>query len=628
MGDSKHWQGRGGALVLSLRRFRVGILLTFDVVALMGAYVVMSLLRYDAAASDIPWAWVFGLAAVSVVFFVAVGFALKTYAGRVAVGSVDETLAVCMAALVALLAAQVVNVLGPDIQVGRSVPIAATCVALVLALWARAAWRRLAIRIGYAPGSASAVRAVIVGAGGAGEALVRSIRSTPGAPYIPVAMVDDDPWKRHRRIEGVAVKGRTSDLEGVVRREAAEKVIVAMRQVDHEFLQRIDAAATAAGATVMVLPSVAEMFGTRVDIRDVRDINMADILGRKPIETDVAEIAHIIAGKRVLVTGAGGSIGSELCRQISRWEPAELMMLDRDESALHGVQLSLSGHGLLHTDEVILADIRDAVALNRIFDERRPEVVFHAAALKHLPMLEQYPLEGFKTNVLGTLNTLEAARRVGVERFVNISTDKAADPTSILGLSKRVAERVTAGCARRAEGIYLSVRFGNVLGSRGSVLTAWAAQIAAGGPLTVTHKDVTRYFMTIAEACQLVLQAGAIGSAGEALILDMGEPVRLDDVARALIAKSGKDIEIVYTGLRDGEKMDEILIANDEGDNRPHHHLITHVAVPPLVDGVVLDIPSYATFDEARRLLAEWCETGETATVAMHLPTSDAAARG
>ncbi|GGO92536.1 dTDP-glucose 4,6-dehydratase [Nocardioides phosphati] len=616
MGESNYSEGRGSALIFSLRRFRVAILLGFDVVALVGAYAAMSLLRYDAAASDVPWGWVFGLAGISVAFFVAVGFVLKTYAGRVAVGSVDETLAVCMAALVALLAAEVVNVFGPDIQVGRTVPIAATCVALVLALWARAAWRRLAIRLGYAPGADSAVRAVIVGAGGAGEALVRSIRSTPGAPYIPVAMVDDDPWKRHRRIEGVAVKGRTTELEGVVRREAAEKVIVAMRQIDHEFLQRVDAAATAAGATVMVLPSVAEMFGSRVDIRDVRDINMADILGRKPIETDVAEIAHIIAGKRVLVTGAGGSIGSELCRQIARWEPAELMMLDRDESALHGVQLSLSGHGLLHTDEVILADIRDAAALNRIFDERRPEVVFHAAALKHLPMLEQYPLEGFKTNVLGTLNTLEAARRVGVERFVNISTDKAADPTSILGLSKRVAERITAGYARRSDGIYLSVRFGNVLGSRGSVLTAWAAQIAAGGPLTVTDKDVTRYFMTIAEACQLVLQAGAIGSAGEALILDMGEPVRLDDVARALIKKSGKEIEIVYTGLRDGEKLDEILIANDEGDHRPHHDLISHVPVPPLVDGVVLDIPAYVSRDEARATLTGWCAVGD----ALHVP--------
>ncbi|TCJ30200.1 nucleoside-diphosphate sugar epimerase/dehydratase [Nocardioides jejuensis] len=602
-------------------------MLGFDIVAIFAAYGLMAWLRYESARPDVPWAWVLGLAAVVAGVYLLLGFAFKTYLGRVAVATVEETLFIGFGAFLGVVCAQLVNTFGHGASVARSVPLAAGCLSLALMLTGRALWRRLAERIGYVEPSADSKRAVIVGAGETAEALVRSIWSTPGSPFVPVALLDDDRWKRHRRIEGVPVAGRVMDLESVVRRERAEVVIVAIHNASNDFLARIDEAAEAAGAEVKVVPSVAEMFDEEVTIRDVRDINMADILGRKPIETDVAEIAHIIKGKRVLVTGAGGSIGSELCRQIARWEPAELMMLDRDESALHGVQLTLSGHGLLHTDEVILSDIRDSAALNRIFDERRPEVVFHAAALKHLPMLEQYPLEGFKTNVLGTLNVLEAARRVGVERFVNISTDKAADPTSILGLSKRVAERITAGYARRSDGIYLSVRFGNVLGSRGSVLTAWTAQIAAGGPLTVTDKDVTRYFMTIAEACQLVLQAGAIGSAGEALILDMGEPVRLDDVARALIAKSGKPIDIIYTGLREGEKMDEILIAHDEGDNRPHHHLITHVAVPPLVDGVVLEVPERASFGEARDLLALWCTTGDTATLAIDMAAVDAAPR-
>lgn len=626
MGDKRN-AGPRGHIVVALRRFRVQILLGFDIAAIFAAYALLARLRYDEVGPGLPWRWVIALAVVSAVVYLLLGFVFKTSMGRVAVATVDETLFVSFAALLGMLAGQVVNTFGPGVHVARSVPVAAGCAALVIMLCGRASWRRIAARIGYVEPAADSRRAVIVGAGEAAEALIRSIWSTPGAPFVPVALLDDDRWKRHRRIEGVPVCGRTADLESVLLREHADVVIVAIRNASSEFLAGIDEAAQSVGAEVKVVPSVAEMFDDEVSIRDVRDINMADILGRKPIETDVAEIAHIIKGKRVLVTGAGGSIGSELCRQISKWEPGELMMLDRDESALHGVQLSIAGHGLLHTDEVILADIRDAAAMNRIFDERRPEVVFHAAALKHLPMLEQYPLEGFKTNVLGTLNTLESARRIGVERFVNISTDKAADPTSILGLSKRVAERLTAGYARRSGGIYLSVRFGNVLGSRGSVLTAWTAQIAAGGPITVTHKDVTRYFMTIAEACQLVLQAGAIGSGGEALILDMGEPVRLDDVARALIAKSGKQIDIVYTGLRDGEKMDEILIANDEGDDRPHHHLITHVAVPPLVDGVALDIPAYASHAEARDILSDWC-AGDAATRAFDLPDTDATIRG
>lgn len=257
-------------------------------------------------------------------------------------------------------------------------------------------------------------------------------------------------------------------------------------------------------------------------------------------------------------------------------------MLDRDESGLHGTQMSISGHGLLDSDDVVLADIRDPQALCDIFDKRRPQVVFHAAALKHLPMLEQYPEEAWKTNVLGTLNVLDAARRTGVETFVNISTDKAANPTSVLGHSKRVAERLTAWAAAESGRTYLSVRFGNVIGSRGSMLPTFIAQIEAGGPVTVTDSRVTRYFMTIPEACQLVIQAGAIGRPGEVLILDMGKPVKILDVAERMITMSGRPVEIVFTGLREGEKLHEELIGQSEHDERPFHPQVTHTAVPVL----------------------------------------------
>jgi FlaA1/EpsC-like NDP-sugar epimerase len=337
-----------------------------------------------------------------------------------------------------------------------------------------------------------------------------------------------------------------------------------------------------------VLPSVAELIGGRARVGDIRDVQIADVLGRPPALMDLAPMAHYLRGRTVMVTGAGGSIGSELCRVLAHYEPGELLMLDRDESALHAVQLSLTGRALLDGPEVILADIRDERHLRAVFREHRPDIVFHAAALKHLPLLERYPGEAVKTNVWGTSAVLAAAAEAGVQRFVNISTDKAADPTSVLGLSKRITERVTAYGPGEAM-TCLSVRFGNVLGSRGSVLHTFAAQVRAGGPLTVTDPEVTRYFMTVTEAVHLVIAAGGIGRHGEVLVLDMGEPVRIDEVARRM--SDGIPMPIVYTGLRPGEKLHEQLFGAGEPDVRRIHPLISHVPVPPLspADASILD---------------------------------------
>jgi len=278
-------------------------------------------------------------------------------------------------------------------------------------------------------------------------------------------------------------------------------------------------------------------------------------------------------------------------------------MLDRDESALHAVALSLYGQALLDSPETVLVDVRDADALRQAFIQHRPEVVFHAAALKHLPLLERCPEEALKSNVIGTRNVLDAADAVGVRHFVNISTDKAANPTSALGHSKRLAEQLTAWFAHRSDGAkYLSVRFGNVLGSRGSVLHAFAAQIERGGPVTVTDPEATRFFMTVSEACQLVIQAGAIGRPGEVLVLDMGEPVKIVDVARRMIALSGKAIEVVYTGLRPGEKQHEELFGDGETGTRPLHRLISHVTVPPVEPGLVDSQPWSRSVLGRRRL--------------------------
>lgn len=362
----------------------------------------------------------------------------------------------------------------------------------------------------------------------------------------------------------------------------------------------------------------AELISGDARIDGVRDPRIGDLLGRSPIRTDVNATAGHFAGRRILVTGAGGSIGAELCRQLQTFAPAELIMLDRDESALHEVQLMLHGRALLDSDETVLADIRDARRVNEVFWRFRPQIVFHAAALKHLPLLERYPAEAVQSNIFGTQTVLQAAAACCVESFVNISTDKAADPVSVLGYSKKIAERLTAHMAGQADGTYLSVRFGNVLGSRGSVLSALSAQVKAGGPLTVTHPEVSRYFMTADEAVQLVIQAVVVGRSGEVLILDMGEPVRIADLARRLAAQCGHPLDIVYTGLRPGEKLAEQLLGSDEVDHRPRHPLVRHALVKPLDPGDLSVLLPGGDEAVLRRRLAE-CAMAEIATPPLRL---------
>lgn len=595
-------------LALHLRRARQPLMLLHDAAAIAAAYVVFAALRYGDMASPLVWRNVVTLIAVAVLLQWGVGLLLQVYRHRFLVASLEEIVMLAATGFLAGIAAWSMNAWVLDGSVSRAVPVAATPAALLVMAGTRVLWRHLwdmnDLRV--AEGD-EAQRALVFGAGYGGQQLVRSMLTTKDSPYVPVGLLDDDRTKQNLSVHGVRVLGTLAALATAAERTNATAVILAIPSASGEVVRRLRDAGADIGLEVKVLPGVSELFsrGSGVSIRDVRDIDVADLLGRTRVETDVAAVAGYLTGRRVLVTGAGGSIGSELARQIHRWGPAELMLLDRDESALHSVQLSIHGRALLDTDDVILADIRDEDTIRRIFRERQPEVVFHAAALKHLPMLEQYPSEALKTNVVGTANVLEAAAEVDVDFFVNISTDKAADPSSVLGLSKRVAERITADVAKSTRGTFISVRFGNVLGSRGSVLTSFAAQIAAGGPVTVTHPEVTRYFMTVEEAVELVIQAAAIGSDGEALILDMGEPVLIADVARQLIAQSGKDIEIVYTGLREGEKMHEVLLGGQEADQRLKHPLVSHVGVDALTLSRVRDCDR-APSTSARRLMEGW----------------------
>jgi FlaA1/EpsC-like NDP-sugar epimerase len=553
----------------------------------------------------VPWHFVLAVGLLAAALHLCVGWAVRLPHGRAALGTLDEMILLGgVAGSVGMMVTLVAFVIHTPMSI--AVPIGATCFSLVAMGWARALYRRL-----HQPplrrGETTKTPAVVLGAGDAGRQLIASMLRQE-SEWVPVALLDDCVSRAHLRIRGIPVLGTSEQMAQVSRRVGAQTVIVAIPSVSSARLREFTRRATDAGLELKVLPATNELLRSEVGISDLRDLDVADLLGRRQIDTDIGAVAGYLTHQRVLVTGAGGSIGSEICRQVAHFQPDELIMLDRDESALHAVQLSIYGRAMLDSDDVVLGDIRDTKFINNLFAQRRPHVVFHAAALKHLPMLEQYPGEAVKTNVWGTLDILEAAAACGVEKFVNISTDKAANPTSVLGYSKRVGEALTAAVAPRGDGTYLSVRFGNVLGSRGSVLTAFAAQIAAGGPLTVTHPDVTRYFMTVQEAVQLVIQAAAIGHDGEALVLDMGRPVSIDSVARQLIDLSGKRVDIVYTGLRDGEKLHEELLGNGEPDSRPVHPLVSHIPVPALNPRTVRDLDPWASHVEVTRTLEALCE--------------------
>ena len=564
---------------LAERRF--GVQLVLDACSWALAVTVAALLRFDLVTHRIDWPGLGSIVLAAVVAHVLAGFGAGLYRGRWRFGSFEEVAGLTRAALFAGAAVYAITWRLPHRPAPLSVVIGATFFALILMAGVRYGWR-LVLETIRRPAEPDENRMLVFGAGEAGAQLVESLLRDPDTSYYPVALLDDDLGKRNLRIMGIPVVGTRHDIERAARARKAQILLIAIPSATAELIGELSERAQDAGLAVKVLPPVRELFSDEVTAEDIRDLTEADLLGRHQIETDIDSIADYLTNKRVLVTGAGGSIGSELCRQIARFGPSELIMLDRDESALHGVQLSIEGRALLDSPNLVLGDIRDIEFLAQLFERRKPQVVFHAAALKHLPMLEQYPGEAVKSNIWGTLSVLEAAAAAGAERFVNISTDKASNPTSVLGYSKRIAERLTAHVATRADGTFLSVRFGNVLGSRGSVLTAFRAQIAAGGPVTVTDPDVTRYFMTVEEAVQLVIQAGAIGRDGEALVLDMGRPVKIDDVAHRLAAQAERPVRIVYTGLRPGEKLHEDLLADDEPDERPIHPLISHVKVPPL----------------------------------------------
>ena len=598
--------------LLRLARRRPAALQAVGDLLSWGAAVVIAAAAADDLGSTTNLLGALRLLPVLLTAQLAIGLALNLYVRRWRHGRYEEARATVVTSLAVTGLTAVID----STYVFDLVPVGVVLLAGVLVLPMMMATRYLAHLVDSRFEPRRPRRPLIVaGAGVGAEQVLASMLRDPANEFVPVALVDDDVRKVGHQVCGVPVVGTSDDLAEVAARFAASAVLIAIPSAEGELVRRVTVRCLDAGLEVRVLPTPRELLGTPVRSTDMRPPTSLDLLGRREIDTDLSSIAGYLTGKRVLVTGAGGSIGSELCRHLAKWGPSELILLDRDESALHAVQLSLEGRALLDKPSLVIADIRDRARIKAVFATWRPEVVFHAAALKHLPLLEMHPREAIKSNVLGTVNLLDAAVEMGVGRFVNVSTDKAADPVSILGYTKRIAERLTAAAAQRASGTYLSVRFGNVLGSRGSMLATFQAQVAAGGPITVTHPDVTRFFMTIEEAVQLLVQAGAIGRTGEALVLDMGAPVRILDVARQMISTSNAPLEIEFTGLRHGEKLHEVLWGTGEVDERPVHPLVSHVVVPPLAvaDLAILEIATAPALE--RLALVALCGMDEVAAI-------------
>jgi FlaA1/EpsC-like NDP-sugar epimerase len=539
------------------------------------AFVLALVLRFDFklpnGVEDIARVWlpILLLARVATFHYFGLFSGLWRYTGaRDAIGIVKAT----TLSTLAVLAFLVVSISGYP----RSVVAIEWLTALVLVGGTRFAIR--AFRPQHPASVAREIRrqrVLVVGAGDAGEMLVREIQTRHAARYRAIALLDDDLRKHGAHIHGVRVIGRIADLSHVVRARDIDEIVIAIPSATGQQMRRIVDLCKSTGVRFRTIPGIDHLIDGRVTVNQLRNVEIEDLLGRDPVELETDTISAAMQGHVVMVTGAGGSIGSELCRQVCRFQPSALLLVERAENNLFHIHREL----LAKYPDVRLvpcvADVGDELRMTELFSTHRPTVVLHAAAHKHVPMMEWNPGEAVKNNVVGTKTLADLSDRYGVQRFVMISTDKAVNPTSVMGVSKRVAEIYVQALSERSRTRFVTVRFGNVLGSAGSVIPIFQEQIANGGPVTVTHPEMTRYFMTIPEASQLVLQAGTMGDGGEIFILDMGEPVRIADLARDLITLSGLepdvDVEIRYTGVRPGEKLFEELSVDSENTDKTRH---------------------------------------------------------
>lgn len=554
------------------RYVRISVLLFVDsVVSLLAVYFAY-LLRFDfripeSFHSAIPY-----VMANVTGFTLSALFYCKVYRRIWKYATVRDLLSIVQAIVIAMLLAVSFHhlVLNPlhqySLLVPRSVYLIASMMMVLGVGASRLVWRIFRDR--YIKLESHHKRTLVIGAGSAGSLVIKELRQAR-SEYYPVAFIDDDPNKGSLEVMGIPVVGKRDAISSVVEKYNIENIIIALPSASRLQISEIINICKETGRNVKIIPRVNDLIDGKVSINTIRNVSVEDLLGREPIRANLSEIADYVEYKTVLITGAGGSIGSELSRQIASYSPGRLILLGHGENSIYDIELELRKKNPMLDIVPIIADVQDKPRLEQVFRRFLPKVVFHAAAHKHVPLMENNPIEAIKNNVLGTKNVAECSLRFHAERFVLISTDKAVNPVNVMGATKKLAEMIVLAMNGLGDTRFSAVRFGNVLGSRGSVIPIFKKQIEEGGPVTVTHPEMIRYFMTIPEAVQLVIQAGAIAQGGEVFILDMGKPVKIVDLARDLIRLSGyepnKDIEIIFTGVRPGEKLFEELFTSEEG---------------------------------------------------------------
>ncbi|WP_281885448.1 nucleoside-diphosphate sugar epimerase/dehydratase [Paenibacillus sp. YYML68] len=556
---------------------RLSLLVMLDVFIVWFSIMTAYVLRFDGniPSSFVMQAMLYGIVSSIICIYTMRHFKLYNRVWQYA--STHEMIAIFKSVTAGVIASYVLVLIFTQERVPLSVLLRNYETLLLMLGASRFAWKFVRDRYVVKP-SSSQKRALIYGAGDCGAMIAKEMLNQPNADLYPVVFMDDDRTKHRHHIHNIPVLSGRSDLPIIVDRMDIDEIIIAIPSLSRKETAEIIEVCKTTKAKLKLIPRLQDLIDGKVTIKEIRHVEVEDLLGRDPINVDLEGIANYVENKVVLVTGAGGSIGSELCRQIGPFQPKCLILLGHGENSIYNIEMEIRRKYPELPIETIIADIQDRERIHEVFDTYRPQVVFHAAAHKHVPLMERNPAEAIKNNVFGTKNVAEAADRYGSERFVLISTDKAVNPTSIMGTTKRIAEMIIQSLDKTSQTKFVAVRFGNVLGSRGSVIPHFKKQIALGGPVTVTHPEMIRYFMTIPEAVQLVIQAGAFAQGGEVFILDMGEPVKIVQLAEDLIRLSGftpyDDIEIEFTGMRPGEKLYEELLTDEEGLGSTKHDRI------------------------------------------------------
>lgn len=554
-----------------LGKYRKGILILIDIILVNLAYVLAIYFRYEYG-TFIELVNQYEKVAIifTLIYFISFYF-FKLYESIWNYASIDEFVLVIGACITGNIISSIISTI-VKVDFSYAVNILSGIFIILLIVGFRVSFRiygRFTNILDNKTNSCDLKRTLIIGAGEAATLVIREMKNNKNSEYNPVALIDDNEYKVGNSVLGIKVEGTRKDITKICKEKEIEVIIIAAPSINEEDKKEILDICKKTDCKVQMVPSIYSVIDGKVSLKQIKDVEIEDLLGREPIELEMNGISHYIKEKVVLVTGGGGSIGSELCRQIAKFNPKELIIFDIYENNAYDIQNELKYKYPKLNLKVLIGSVRDKKRLNQIFQKHNPNIIFHAAAHKHVPLMEDSPMEAIKNNVFGTLNVVQCADKYNIERFVLISTDKAVNPTNVMGATKRMCEMIIQSYDKISKTKFVAVRFGNVLGSNGSVIPLFKRQISHGGPVTVTDKNIIRYFMTIPEAAKLVLQAGAFANGGEIFILDMGDPVKIYDLACDLIKLSGfepnKDIKIKITGLRPGEKLYEELLMSEEG---------------------------------------------------------------